>query len=73
MVFLFCLMVLALTIIPPVKSQEGNFARFGLSAGDDNFTNSAPADSTYVEWNLRKDIPVFGGRKIGKILVSKCL
>ena len=66
-------MVLALTIIPPVKSQEGNFAQFGFNAGDDNFTNRAAADSTYVEWKLRKDIPVFGGRKIGKILVSKCL
>ena len=73
MVFLFCLMVLLLTIIPSVKSQEGNFAKFGFDAGDDNFTNSAPTDSRYVEWNLKKDIPVFGEGEIGKILVSKCL
>ena len=66
-------MVLLLTIIPSVKSQEGTFAKFGFDAGDDNFTNSAPTDSRYVEWNLKKDIPVFGEGEIGKILVSKCL
>ena len=75
MVFLSCLMVLALTIIPSVKSQEGNFAQFGFNVRDANFKNSEPkgANSRYVEWNLRKDIPVFGGEEIGKIRVSKCL
>lgn len=75
MVFLFCFMVLALTTIPSVKSQEGNFAQFGVNAGDASFTGNDPkgGNSRYVEWKLRKDIPAFGKKKYEKILVSKCL
>ena len=38
MIFLFYLMVLALNSIQSVMSQEGNFAQFGVNAGDYRFT-----------------------------------
>ena len=54
-------------------SQEGNFAQFGVNAGDAMFTKSTPKgqNSRYVEWHLKKAIPAFGNRTNSKIVVSK--
>ena len=80
MAFLFFFMVLALTTVQSVKSQERNFAQFGDDAGDDRFSNNVrgnPEDMRgvprFFAWTLPKDIPDFNGNKARKILVSKYL
>ena len=80
MAFLFHFMVLALTTVQSVMSQEGNFAQFGDDAGDARFSNNVrnnPEDMRgvprYFAWRLPKDIPDFNGNKARKILVSKYL
>ena len=75
MIFLFYLMVLALNSIQSVMSQEGNFAQFGVNAGDYRFTlnNAKGENSRYVKWKLPMAIPVFEKRENEYILVSNCL
>lgn len=79
MAFLFYLMMLALTAIRSVMSQQGIFAQFGDNAGDarftDNFTDASEAMRgipRYIEWTLPVAIPDFNQTKIKKILVSRC-
>ena len=79
MVFLFYLIVIALTTIQSVMSQEGNFGQFGENTEDARFTVNFAKDpqairdnSRYVEWYLRENIPAFGKSGNRKILVSKC-
>lgn len=79
MAFLFYLMVLALTSIQSVMSQQGIFAQFGENAGDARFTDNFRDASEemrgiprYIEWMLPVAIPAFDQTKIKKILVSRC-
>ena len=75
MIFLFYSMVLALNSIQLVMSQEGNFAQFGVNAGDYRFTSSNPKgkNSRYIKWKLPMAIPAFGKRENEYILVSNYL
>ena len=68
-------MVLALNSIQSVMSQEGNFAQFGVNAGDYRFTlnNAKGENSRYVKWKLPMAIPAFEKRENEYILVSNCL
>ena len=79
MAFLYYLIVLALTKIQSIMSQEGNFAQFGDNAGDARFTQRLQDDSEamrgiprYIKWGLPMHIPGFGENKVKDILVSRC-
>ena len=72
MIFLFYSMVLALNSIQPVMSQEGNFAQFGVNAGDYRITSSNPKgkNSRYIKWKLPMAIPAFRKRGNEYIFVT---